>query len=70
MEFNIQFSLPSFSIFQTKEGRREIMECRCDNDDYHQDITPIVLAGQRNDFSCVKVTNRICVCLCQIDLLS
>ncbi|XP_072049390.1 short transient receptor potential channel 5-like [Amphiura filiformis] len=39
----------------TKEERYAIMECHCDNDDFHQDVTPIVLAAQRNDFTIVKI---------------
>ncbi|XP_072049938.1 uncharacterized protein [Amphiura filiformis] len=37
------------------EDRLAIIECHCENDDYHPDVTPIVLAAQRNEFVMVKV---------------
>ena len=48
----------SIYFFQTKEERYAIMDCHCDNDDFHQDVTPIVLAAQRNDFTIVKVMHN------------
>ena len=40
---------------QTDEDRIRVLECRCVNDEFHPDVTPIVLAAQRNEFTIVKV---------------
>ncbi len=33
----------------------DIIDCHCEDDDFHPDVTPIVLAAQRNNFSMIKV---------------
>ena len=33
----------------------DIIECRSENDDYHPDITPIILAAHHNNYQIVKV---------------
>ena len=35
-----------------------IIDCHSDNDDYHPDVTPIVLAAQRNNFTMIKVNKN------------
>ena len=40
---------------QTHESRVAILECHCDNEEFHPDVTPIILAAQRNDFTLVQV---------------
>ncbi len=52
----LPFSLSSTLLpFQTQEARVAVLNCHCEDDDYHPDVTPIVLAAQRNDFIIVKV---------------
>ena len=42
-------------ILQSSERRSAILECRCEDDHIHPDVTPLILAAQRNDFTMVKV---------------
>ncbi|XP_072049961.1 short transient receptor potential channel 1-like [Amphiura filiformis] len=35
--------------------RMDIIDCHCENDDFHPDVTPIVLAAQKNNFSMIKM---------------
>ncbi|XP_038065284.1 short transient receptor potential channel 5-like [Patiria miniata] len=35
--------------------RQHIIDCHCANDDFHPDITPIILAAQRKNFPMVKI---------------
>ncbi|XP_072022633.1 transient receptor potential protein-like [Amphiura filiformis] len=39
---------------ETPDERQAVLDCHCDNDDFHPDVTPVVLAAQRNDFSMIK----------------
>ena len=41
--------------WQTHDARHDILNCHCEDDKYHPDVTPIILAAQRNDFTIVKV---------------
>ena len=40
---------------QTHESRVAVLECHCDDEEFHPDVTPIILAAQRNDFTLVQV---------------
>ncbi|XP_033641741.1 short transient receptor potential channel 4-like [Asterias rubens] len=35
--------------------QRRIIDCRCSNDDFNHEVTPIILAAQKNNFNIVKV---------------
>ncbi|XP_072049788.1 LOW QUALITY PROTEIN: short transient receptor potential channel 1-like [Amphiura filiformis] len=39
----------------SKKERMDIIDCHCENDDFHPDVTPIVLAAHRNNFSMIKM---------------
>ncbi|XP_030833100.1 uncharacterized protein LOC115920722 [Strongylocentrotus purpuratus] len=40
----------------SKNERQAIIECHCENDDYHKVMTPLMAAGHKNNFAIVKVS--------------
>ncbi|XP_071488004.1 transient-receptor-potential-like protein [Diadema antillarum] len=45
----------SYTKTLPKEEREEILECHCDNDDFHRSMTPLKMAAIRNNFVTVQL---------------
>ncbi|XP_071842924.1 short transient receptor potential channel 7-like isoform X4 [Apostichopus japonicus] len=47
--------LLEYALEQVPEVRDSVLKCQCETNDMHPDVTPIVRAAQKNNFTLVKV---------------
>ena len=73
--FNVNYvSFDLLQYWQMSGARLAIMNCHCEDDDFYPDVTPIVMAAQKNDFTLVSLKNKFImlldVVICTIMILS